>query len=46
VIASICYALGVTYTELEKQPADWVQEMAEYLEQKNNVEEFKAKQKP
>jgi hypothetical protein len=39
----ICDLLNITYTELEKQPADWVEKIILYKNQKAKVEEMEIK---
>lgn len=39
----ICDVLGITYTELEKQPAIWVEKMIIWKNQKTKVEEMEMK---
>jgi hypothetical protein len=40
----ICDALNLTYTELQKQPENWVQKMLILLEGKSKAERLKLQQ--
>jgi len=41
----LCQTLGITYTELQQQPADWVVLSMLYLEGKAKAEKEKGKAK-
>lgn len=40
----MCDTLKITLTELEQQPADWVETMLDYLSHKQKIQEAKIKE--
>lgn len=41
--ARICATLGITYTELLKEPADWVVDMIDYHDTKDKADNHQRK---